>query len=370
MIQKIPHYSGVHQFVSIAKDEMAKEKLCCELDGHTFWYLSDGAIVSYPSLEVIPCEETLFSRLLQYNNYDVLEIEEDGSFVCVYDDATNDNVIFITGRCNSNCVMCPSSEGSRKRGTIAPIDYHIELAKHIPTDTDHITITGGEPFIIGNAAFRLLKYLRDNFERTEFLILTNGRIFALNSYCDQLKQSIPSIATVGIPVHASNAELHDWITQCPGSFEQTWLGIQQLLKREIPIELRIVVTKLNVFDLPMLAKRISEELPDVLHVCIMAMEMTGNAHKNRDLVWLPYRESMSSIKQATDILLNSGIDVRLYNFPLCTVDAGYWPSCKKSISCDKIRFAKTCTSCKVKDMCGGTFSGTFRLLKQELAPVL
>ena len=56
----------------------------------------------------------------------------------------------------------------------------------------------------------------------------------------------------------------------------------------------------------------------------MAMEMTGNAHKNADTLWVPYRESFQFVKKGIDKLIESGIDVKLYNYPLCTVDRGYW----------------------------------------------
>ena len=100
------------------------------------------------------------------------------------------------------------------------------------------------------------------------------------------------------------------------------------------------------------------------------MEMTGNAWKNRNDVWISYRESFSLIKHAINKIIKNGIDVRLYNFPLCTVDSSFWTICEKSISSNKIKYKDDCDFCKYKKNCGGVFNGTYKLEKEELNVIL
>lgn len=85
---------------------------------------------------------------------------------------------------------------------------------------------------------------------------------------------------------------------------------------------------------------ISDELSGVDYVSIMAMEMTGNARVNQDKVWISYVDAALVAEDAALVLIENGIDVKLYNFPLCTVKNEFWTLCEKSISPDKVRYAE------------------------------
>jgi His-Xaa-Ser system radical SAM maturase HxsC len=266
--------------------------------------------------------------------------------------------------------MCPSPDVSRRNATHANVSDLILLAKHIPADTPHLTITGGELFLIGDKIFPFIKFLRDKFEETEFLFLTNGRIFAVDKYVQLFKENMPYDTLVAIPIHGSYDELHDAITRSKNSFIQTKLGIKNLLKNNIRVEIRLVVSKFNTNDFNNIAKLIINEFKGVEYVSVIAMEMTGNALVNKERVWLPYKESFSLIVEPIKLMLENGIDVKLYNFPLCTVDSSFWTLCEKSISANKVRYASTCNDCKYKNICGGVFAGTFKFEENELKAIL
>lgn len=70
--------------------------------------------------------------------------------------------------------------------------------------------------------------------------------------------------------------------------------------------------------------------------------MTGNAAKNKNRVWISYPDAFRVSKKAIDLLIGAGIDVGLYNFPLCAVDKMYRSLCEKSISDYKIRYTERC----------------------------
>ena len=57
-------------------------------------------------------------------NYDVIEVQETGIVRIVYKDASTDNVLFITNKCNSNCIMCPDADSNRRRDIGARIVRH------------------------------------------------------------------------------------------------------------------------------------------------------------------------------------------------------------------------------------------------------
>lgn len=368
MIVKMENYSGKYKIVSLAFNEAAKKDLL--KDDLDFIYISDNDIRLYPEDVLISKDKGIIDKLGTAHNYDVYELWENGRLSEYYDDSSLDNYFFVTGKCNSNCIMCPSPDISRQNGKSTSINTLIEIAKHIPTDVPHLTITGGEPFMIGTDIFSFFEFLRDKFEYTDFLFLTNGRIFAVDSYVRKFVEKAPRNSIVAIPVHGSNAAVHDMITQANDSFDQTITGIKRLLKAGIHVELRIVVSRLNEKDIYNIAQMISNELSEVDYVSIMAMEMTGSARANQDKVWISYIDAAAVAEDAALLLIENGIDVKLYNFPLCTVKKEFWTLCEKSISPDKVRYAETCEICKMKNACGGVFAGTMSMEKGELSVII
>lgn len=361
------HYTCGFRIVSLALNQAVRDDLIqSNID---FLYVSSEEIVLLPDNHILSTDQQQIHQLRQYHNYDVWELWPDGRLFLCYNTSSIENCFFITAKCNSNCVMCPSPEYSRQKGEHTSIDKLITIASHIPTSMHHLTITGGEPFLAGIEIFDLFHFLKHKFEYTEFLILTNGRIFAVKKYVDLLCETTPEKTILAIPVHGSCAEIHDSITQAPGSFRQTIQGIKNLLANGIRIELRIVVSKLNMNDLDNLVDLILSELSGIEYISIIAMEMTGSAYKNRDRVWISYKTAFSSMKNGLLKLIKGGIDVKLYNFPLCTVEHRFWPLCEKSISTEKIRYGNECDSCRYKAACGGVFAGTLLLEQEELKAI-
>ena len=269
--------------------------------------------------------------------------------------------------------MCPTPETIRQNSCFNEnhsADSLINIIKHFPSDANHITITGGEPFIVKKDLFIVLKYLKDNYNNVEYLLLTNGRAFSIDGYAELFYCSSPENMTVAIPIHGHISKLHDYITQAPGSFEQTVKGIKLLSAHNVNIELRIVVSKLNADYLFEISNFIINNFHRIKVVNFIGLEMTGNAAKNADKVWIDYSEAYIKSEKAIDNLICSGFDVGIYNFPLCFVKEKHWMICSKSISEHKIRYSNLCTNCSVIDACGGLFSGTIRYEKDKVKPVV
>ena len=128
--------------------------------------------------------------------------------------------------------------------------------------------------------FDFLEFLKRKFEKTEFLFLTNGRIFSVKKYVDLFRETAPVNSIVAIPIHGSKSEIHDAITCAENSLIQTKQGIKNLLKIGTRVEIRLVVCKLNAEDIVNITDMIVNEFPQIEYVSILAMEMTGNAYVN------------------------------------------------------------------------------------------
>lgn len=302
-------------------------------------------------------------RLSELSDGDVLQNASNGRMSVIYKRTSVDNTIFITEKCNSNCIMCPVPESVRRSSNDVDIDDLIERSRYIPEYAEHITITGGEPFIAGRDIFKVFCELKEHHNNVEYLLLTNGRAFADVSFTQEFEMTQPNHMTVGIPIHGADARTHDWITQSPGAFEQTILGIRHLLYMGCSVEIRFVISRLNAECITRMARLVASELKGVESVKIMGLEMTGNAAVNEKEVWISYLNAFEAARPGIDLLISQGITVELYNFPLCMVDQMYWPLCRKSITEYKIRYQKECDACFVRDACGGIFLGTQRLVK-------
>jgi His-Xaa-Ser system radical SAM maturase HxsC len=294
----------------------------------------------------------------KYDDFDVVELQPNGKYHRIFAVSSRDNALVTTTNCNSNCIMCPSPENTRVTNSIASISSLIDLINCIPDDTEHLTITGGEPTLLKDDFFTLMDVLNKKLPHTQLLYLTNGRAFCDKNYAFLYVKLASAITTVAVPIHASCDVLHDRITQSSGSFEQTIIGLKRIAKTKGDIEIRVVVSRLNIHDLMATTEFIIGNVPKATYINYIALEMSGNAYKNRDTVWIDYRDAFRAIKPCVIKAIKSGVDVNLYNFPLCSVDKSYWKIARQSISDHKISFAEGCEKCAEKSRCGGQFAAT------------
>ncbi|WP_313755958.1 His-Xaa-Ser system radical SAM maturase HxsC [Tissierella sp.] len=277
-----------------------------------------------------------------------------------------EEVLYITNKCNSNCIMCPDSESRRRKNIGLTVDDILEQIDEYPEDLEFVCITGGEPTLIRYDLIRVLRKCRDRFKNTDFLLLTNGRSFSDSKYSLEFYEAIPRFLMVGIPIYHFSEEGHDSITQSRGSFVQAVKGIDNLLSLNISIEIRVVVMKMNYKILKEIANFISERFKDIKRVNIMSLEVMGSSFVNRSSVWVDLSEINAYLKEAVKILIKAGIQVQLYNFPLCYVEEDLWSLCQKSISIEKVKYSNDCYGCKGKEQCGGFFNSTYSVIKPKV----
>lgn len=307
--------------------------------------------------------------LEKMDSFDVVSLSERGTPQIVYAHSNDDNVIVLTDRCNSNCIMCPYTENHRRKAEDLDYDYICQLIDYLPSDIPHLIITGGEPTLLNDVFLQVIEQLKAKFENTEFLLLTNGRTMADRVFAKKVIEAAPSRILYGIPLHGPNSLVHDTISQVKGSFLQTVRGVKNLLERTADVEIRIVISRLNYEFLEETAAFLVKNLPNVNRVTFMAMEMCGAAAINKERVWIDYKTAAKNAEMAARILISKGIKVLFYNFPLCMVDKGFWPLCVDSITDCKIRFSESCVSCAVRSICGGVFSTTLGISGMSLIPV-
>lgn len=300
---------------------------------------------------------------------DVFFITNSGRIRRVYESNTRSIDLMMTIHCNSNCIMCPISESARQSKEDGYYEYLSALIDALPQSVEHICITGGEPTLLGDKLFYIINLLTRKFPNAEYQLLTNGRSCANKAFCERIVKSLPDCTLYGVPLHAGNSELYDSIVQVHQGFEQVVQGIRNLVRCGANVEIRVVVSKQNALYMDELAEFILHNFWGIYCVTFMGIETMGNALKNLDAIWIEYEVATGTFENAMNMLVENGIDVMIYNYPLCCIDKKYWMLARRSITPYKVRYYEVCNQCEVKDRCSGFFQSTFKVVNTKIKPV-
>lgn len=276
----------------------------------------------------------------------------------IVDFQSDDTCFFVTCKCNSNCIMCPMSEDSRQKDGLRCDEEWQDAIASVSETPEHLTITGGEPFLDWQHVSQLMQVINERWPYTPVLILTNGRALSLKILQKSLRDIITPQYRFAIPIHSSVAALHDQISQSPGSYNQTLKGLRFLSDTPAKIEIRLVGHHKNISDINDTFRSLVDMSIRIDIINLIAMEMMGCAARRRKELWVDYRDVYQAAEHGIRYAISKGVDVGLYNFPLCSLPQGAWPLARKSITASKIRYDRACDDCCVKDACGGIFYST------------
>ncbi|WP_229717782.1 His-Xaa-Ser system radical SAM maturase HxsC [Parapedobacter defluvii] len=286
---------------------------------------------------------------------DILLISPNGTISSLFREQSAHNTLFITDRCNSNCLMC-----SQPPKNTDDLDYFFEinsqLIRMLPPDLKELGITGGEPTILGSRFITLLELITEYLPNTAIHILTNGRSFAWKNVAQAIQKVCNPNLVFGIPLYSDYYQQHDYIVQAKGAFNQTILGFHNMARYGQRLELRIVLHKQTYKRLPSLAKYIFMNLPFVEHIALMGLEYTGYTPKNSDLLWMEPSEYADELEEAVSFLDGMGLAVSIYNLQLCLLKPSLWKFARKSISDWKQEYLNECSRCSLVAECGGVFA--------------
>lgn len=297
---------------------------------------------------------------------DIILLEPSGQGTILFEKEVSDNVLFLTERCNSRCLICPQPPREDKENLI---DLNLRILSLIDEDTKVMGITGGEPTLVWEGLMKILLTCKDDLPDTEIQLLTNGRILKSYEKTEELKANIGQAFIAGIPLYGDVDSLHDEQTGAKGSFWDTLEGIFNLERLEISLEIRTVINRLNYFRLSQWAEFIYRTSPFARHIALMGLEPIGYARENLAKIWVDPVEYSRELEKAVRFLDRRGMEVSIYNHQLCTLPESLWPFCRKSISGWKTIYLPQCGECQLKDQCGGFFHSAIDCHSQGIHPI-
>ncbi len=263
--------------------------------------------------------------------------------------SANSNTILLTENCDQKCVMC--SQPPKNKDYIY-FDLYKEASLQCPKDTV-IGISGGEPTLFKDKLLTMINEITDIRSDLKFHILSNGQHFKKEDH--SLLQNLNNNILWGIPLYSSFSLIHDQTVNKEDAFNILMKNFDILANSGSRIEMRTVLMKNNIHDLPNLANLISSSFSWIEIWAIMQLENIGYAKMNWDQIFFDNSIDFKSLNDALMISKIFNINTKLYNFPKCTVPFEFQDLVLKSISDWKQKYLNECESCNEKINCCGFF---------------
>ncbi|MBF9023287.1 His-Xaa-Ser system radical SAM maturase HxsC [Rhodobacterales bacterium FZCC0069] len=259
------------------------------------------------------------------------------------------NTLLITERCDQLCIMCSQPPKDTNYDFFEAYTVACMLAPQNAT----IGLSGGEPTLYKEKLFELITTVSETRPDIGFHVLTNAQHFTETDL--EALRTINQQVLWGVPIYSPDTDTHDQIVGKAGAFKSLKNGLRILSLAGAQLELRTVIMRSNAPHLEALSHYIAVNVPHFSTWAIMQMENIGYGRKVWKSEFLDTSTDFSCVSKAIDLMLAKGRNVKLYNFPLCTVPDEYQPQCAISISDWKMKFLDKCSGCSQQKFCCGFF---------------
>ena len=300
-----------------------------------------------------------------FTDGDVVLLNSKGEIVFLYEIGSQYNAIFATECCNHRCIMCPQPPITHEKDKT---EFNLKLISLFDKSTAEVGITGGEPTMIGDNLFVLIKAIQKHLPNAPISLLSNGVKFAERDYAMKLAQCKHFDLQVDVPLFSDIADEHNAIVGAK-TFYKTVQGLYNLALFRQKIGLRIVVHKKTYRRLPQLADFIYHNFPFVNQVAFLQMETIGLATKNIEELWIDPYEYNKELREAVLLLNDRGVKTLIYNAQLCILPEEIRNFAVNSISDWKDSYLPLCTECVLRDRCGGLFATNGHYISEHIKPI-
>lgn len=223
-----------------------------------------------------------------------------------------DLAVTVDFHCNSACTFCIVQEGMNNyRGV--PFERFVGIAaENLRSQKyDRVIFTGGE-VTLEKSLLQFVAHARTSGAFRHVRLQTNGRKLADPTYTASLIDA--GIDEFFVSLHGDTAELHDRITQRPGSFDELIRGLENLALHPVRRITNSVVHRTNIAAF--------EGIVDIAHAHgVSEMEFWNylpmEDHADERNLIAPLREAMPSLRRALDRCALRGIRSITKYVPRC-----------------------------------------------------
>lgn len=215
-------------------------------------------------------------------------------------------------RCNLKCEHCMIEDTMDRLEPESDEKFH-EVLEH---NAQHhrwkgIILTGSEVTLRSDLPDLARAARSHGFDHVR--IQTHGMRLSDDKYCRELVDA--GIDQYFVSVTAPNAEVHDFITKVPGSFDKTMKGLENLDRYpEVSTLTNTVITRQNYLLLPGIVERLGhlQTLVQMDFWNYWPMSETDD----KDLI-VSHLDVLPLLKHALNVARQYGRSVELKNFPEC-----------------------------------------------------
>lgn len=272
-----------------------------------------------------------------------------------------EDIIRVNFHCNQSCRFCfvsthlpgPGDEAVRK----AILDAGARGVK--------ITLSGGEPTLNP----KLVEYvlLAKQVSKRPVQLQSNVIKLADDALCRALAEA--GLDELFVSLHGSRAEISDAVTNAPGTFARTVLGLDNVVKTKIHLNLNFVISEKNLDDLVPYVRLVAGRWPSASITVSFVAPSTDVVPRDREFI-PRYTEVLPQIAEAITEAKRLGIELggfeSMCGVPLCLV-----PSSLERFSTfsellpgfDRGEFVKpeACRDCALGQRCYGVRRGYVEL---------
>jgi MoaA/NifB/PqqE/SkfB family radical SAM enzyme len=184
-------------------------------------------------------------------------------------------VIELNDYCLNRCLHCSSCGSPTGKNLMKLDDYYSIIDTLLSLDYRRIILSGGEPLLNDNI-YEFVEYAYN--KKLSVYLYTSG----ISKNIENVKICLKHIEKIIVSLYALKAEIHDFITCNPGSFEKTLDFIKYLFANKIPYEINTVAMKNNINDIVNIVEADIGEKADKINVLKLVIQ--GNAITNRNII--------------------------------------------------------------------------------------
>lgn len=329
------------------------------------WFATGEDVVSCASVALRNCLH--IGNVKGLHTGDVVKVYRDGSIFRLWDATSPHNCLFVTGACNFRCWMCPQPPVADN-----PL-LHQENLRILsllrPKDVKMIGITGGEPTLFCSRLVEYYDIVNKRFPNARVEVLTNGSVLADFDCAKRLALAAPFNICYCVSLHGDTSELAESVMRTKGGWDKAIKGIMNLALLQQEIELRLVLTKHNVRYLRDIVLFFYRNFPFVGHIAFMGQEIIGEAEYNLKEVWVEPKEYVQNLADSVLLLSSLGMNVSIYNLPLCLLPERVRKYAARSISDWKQGYRQECKICQMRNQCCGFFTTSRDFVPKGITPI-
>lgn len=147
-------------------------------------------------------------------------------------------------RCNFNCPYCFEKDVNRKSPVMTEEQVNQVFSLYPPGQLQHINFYGGEPFLPEHK--KIIEYIISKAPSVEYSAISNG--YYLEEFIPTIEHLKIKHIQITFDGHMNEHNRTRQLLDGSGTFEKIIAGVESALQHNIPIQIRMNISKQNVND--------------------------------------------------------------------------------------------------------------------------